>query len=270
MKKKILLIAVLLTSFGVSQSNAQFLKKLKERAMQKTEQMIINKASDKVADKAGDVTGDAMDKILNQDFGKFMTPGGSKVDMSKLPASYNFDYRYALKMSTQEGDIDFDYYLSKTQPYMGVKMNMGMDMTMVFDEANKTVVTYVNGMPIATEMDLSNIVSEEDKNMYNDYTFKELPNREFLGYSCVGRLMENADYKFTTYIAPNMEAGFGKMFKSSHANIPPAMQKFAKEYENGVMMYMEMVDKKNKKKKNTTATMECVAFEPSNLVIKTR
>jgi len=106
--------------------------------------------------------------------------------------------------------------------------------------------------------------------MYNDYTFKELPNREFLGYDCIGREMENDEYKFTIYIAPDMEAGFGNMFKSEHANIPPAMQKFALEYENGLMMYMEMMDKKNKKKKNTSATMECVAFEPTEMVIYTR
>ena len=82
--------------------------------------------------------------------------------------------------------------------------------------------------------------------------------------------MENDDYKFTVYIAPDMKAGFGNMFKSEHANIPPAMQKFSQEYENGLMMYMEMVDKKNSKKKNTSATMECLAFEPSDLVINTR
>ena len=271
--KKTLLIAVILTSFGISQSNAQFLKKLKERVLEKTEEVIVNKAADKVADKAADKTGEAMDKLLNQDFGKLMSPVGKQVDMSKLPASYGFDYRYAMKMKTQEGEIDMDYYLSKTEPYMGMKMNMGedknMNMSMVFDEANKTVFTYVGGMAVATEMDLSNAV-EEDADMYNDYTFKELPNRMFLGYDCIGREMENDEYKFTIYIAPDMEAGFGYMFKSQHANIPPSMQKFSKEYENGLMMYMEMVDKKNKNKKNSNATMECVAFELTDLVIDTR
>lgn len=272
--KKILIIVVILSSFGISHSNAQFLNKLKKRVMEKTEALVIDKAADKVADKAADKTGEAMDKLLNPDFGSIMNPMGKKVDMSKLPASYNFDYRYAMKMKTEEGEIGMDYYLSKTEPYMGVKMIMSedknMSMSMVFDEGNKTLFTYVNGMAMATEMDLSDAVDEEDMDMYNDYTFKELPNREFLGYDCIGREMENDEYKFTIYIAPDMEAGFGNMFKSKHANIPPSMQKFSKEYENGLMMYMEMVDKKGKKKKNTNATMECVAFEPTNLVISTR
>ena len=272
--KEILLIVVILSSFGISHSNSQFLNKLKKRVMEKTEALVIDKAADKVADKAADKTGEAMDKLLNPDFGSIMNPMGKKVDMSKLPASYNFDYRYAMKMKTEEGEIRMDYYLSKTEPYMGVKMIMSedknMSMSMVFDEGNKTLFTYVNGMAMATEMDLSDAVDEEDTDMYNDYTFKELPNREFLGYDCIGREMENDEYKFTIYIAPDMEAGFGNMFKSKHANIPPSMQKFSKEYENGLMMYMEMVDKKGKKKKNTNATMECVAFEPTNLVISTR
>ena len=274
MKKKILLVAVILTSFGVTHSNAQFLNKLKKRVLEKTEELVIDKAADKVADKAADKTGEAMDKLLNPDFGSMMNPMGKKVDMSKLPASYKFDYRYAMKMSTQDGTIDMDYYLNKTEPYMGMKMFMGedknMNMSMVFDEGNKTLFTYVNGMAMATEMDLSDAVDEEDTDMYKDFTFKELPNRQFLGYDCIGREMENDEYKFTIYIAPDMEAGFGNMFKSKHANIPPSMQKFSKEYENGLMMYMEMVDKKNKNKKNLTATMECVAFEPTNLVINTR
>ena len=272
--KKILLIVVILTSFGVTQSNGQFLNKLKKRVLEKTEDLVIDKAADKVADKAADKTGEAMDKLLNPDFGSIMNPMGNKVDMSKLPASYKFDYRYALKMSTQEGEIDMDYYLSKTEPYMGVKMYMGedknMDMSMVYDEGNKAIFTNMNGMAIATEMDLSKAVDEDEMDMYNDYTFKELPNRKILGYDCVGREMENDEYKFITYIAPDMEAGFGNMFKSEHTNLPPAMQKFSDEYKNGLMMYMEMEDKKNKDKKYNKFTMECVAFEPTNLVINTR
>ncbi len=47
--KKILLIAALLFSFGVTQSNAQFFKKLTGRALEKTQEVVINKATDKVA-----------------------------------------------------------------------------------------------------------------------------------------------------------------------------------------------------------------------------
>ncbi len=264
--KRMLLVVLMIMGLGIFYAEAQFLKEIRDRAIERSKDVIIGKTADKAADK----TSLAMDKLLNPDLGSLMNRGGSKVDMARLPDFYSFDYRYALKITTAEGYIDFDYFLSKNESYMGAKMNRGMEMSMVFDEGRKVMLTIVGGMATAIEMDLSDAMEEEDMDMYNDYTFKELPNREFLGYDCVGREMENDEYKFTIYIAPDMEAGFGSMFKSEHANIPPAMQKFSSEYENGLMMYMEMVDKKNKKRKNTSATMECVAFEPTDLAINTR
>ena len=155
---------------------------------------------------------------------------------------------------------------------MGIKIDKGGDMTIVFDEGNKVIFTDLGGMAMATEMDLDKVADKDDADIYDAYSFKELPNRQFLGYDCIGREMENDEYKFTMYIAPDIESGFGKMFKSEHTDLPPAMQKFAHEYKNGLVMYMKMVDKNNvgKKSKNATATMECVAFEPTNLVVNTQ
>jgi hypothetical protein len=39
----------------------------------------------------------------------------------------------------------------------------------------------VNGMGIATEMDLNDVVDEEDMNMNDNYTFKELPKPRISG-----------------------------------------------------------------------------------------
>lgn len=264
--KRILLGLLFVAGTGIFSAQAQFLKEMRDRAIERSKDVIIGKTAEKAAEK----TGDAMDKLLNPDFSGLMNRTGKKVDLASLPESYRFDYLYSLKMTTKEGEVLFDYYLNPSEPYMGAKINTGMEMSMVFDEGNKVLFTYVNGMSMATEMDLTYEPDEEEMQVDHNYTFKELPNRQFLGYDCIGREMENEEYKFTIYIAPDMEAGFGKMFKSEHANIPPAMQKFSREHENGLMMYMEMEDKTNKKRKNTSATMECVAFKPTELVIKTR
>ena len=264
--KRIVLGILFIAVTGIFSAEAQFLKEIRDRAIERSKDVIIGKTAEKAAEK----TGNAMDKLPNPDFSGFMNRTGKKVDMASLPESYWFDYLYSLKMTTKEGEILFDYYLNPSEPYMGAKINMGMEMSMVLDEGNKVLFTYGDGMPIATEMDLTDELDEEEMQTDHNYTFKELPNRQFLGYDCIGREMENEEYKFIIYIAPDMEAGFGNMFKSDHANIPPAMQKFSSEYENGLMMYMEMEDKKNKKRKNTSATMECVAFEPTELVINTR
>lgn len=261
---KIAIISIMVCLATAEHTSAQFLRELRDRAIDRSKDMIINKTADKAAEK----TAGAMDKLLNPDLSKLMNPSGKKIDMDNLPDAYHFSYLYRLKMSTQSGEIEFDYYLNPDMPYMGSKMNIGMDMTMVFDEGNKAIITVMNGMPIATEMEMNEGFNEEDLKYVKEYTITELPNREFLGYDCIGRLMENEDYKFTVYIAPNVESGFGNVFKSDRANMPPAMQAAAQEYENGLMMYMEMEDKKNKRNKSTSGIMECVAFESKETVIR--
>ena len=262
--KRIVLILGIIAGFGILQAEAQFLKELKERAIDRSKDMIIAKT----ANKAAEQTGNAMDKLLNPDFGRLMNGTGKKIDAADLPAKYQFSHLYSLKMSTTQGEIKMDYYLNKTEPYMGMEMDMGMKMFMVFDQGNKMMVNYINDKPHATAMPED--ITEENFDAQNDYTFTKLPNREFLGYDCIGHQMENDEYKFIVYIAPDMEAGFGNVFSNQQTNLPPAMLAAAKEYENGLMMYMEMEDKKNRKKKNTSATMECLAFEPREVVINNR
>lgn len=263
--KQIFLLFFFIAGLGICNSQAQILKKLQQRVVDRAENVIVEKTAQKAADK----TSDAMDKILNPNFGAMGKGSGKKVDVSNLPASYNFHYKYSIKVSSNQGEVQFDYYLNKTEPYMGVKMGTGVDMTFVFDEGNKVVFSSMNGMKSASEMALLTD-DEDDLDAYNDYKITELPNKTFLGYDCIGRQMENDDYKFIVYIAPNMETSFGKMFRSDQANMPPAAQKLSKDYENGLMMFMDMTDKKSKKKKNASGTMECVAFEPVNMSISTR
>ena len=263
--KRMLLIVSIIAGFGIMEAEAQFLNELKERALNRSKEVVIAKTADKAAEK----TGDAMDKLLNPDFGSLMNGKGKKIDAADLPAEYHFTHQYSLKISTTQGEIMMDYYLNETEPYMAMEMDMGMKIFMVFDEGNRVTVNYINGVPYANAMVEDE--AEEYTDVYNDYTFTKLPNREFLGYDCVGHQMENDDHKFIIYLAPDMDAGFGNVFSKQQTNLPPAMMAAAKEYENSLMMYMEMVDKKNsKKKKNTSAIMECVAFESGNLVINNR
>ncbi len=263
---KTLIITLLISFSGMEAANAQFLRELQNRAIARSKEVII----DKVTDKAAEKTGQVMDKLLNPDFNRLANPSGKEVDMSNLPDAYHFSYLYRLKMKTSEGDIDFDYYLNPDESYMGTKIYAGLEMTMIYDEENNVLVTFINDTPFATELNADEDFDDDDLDIYQDYSFTELPNREFLGYDCIGRKMENNDYKFIIYFAPDVESGFGKVFKSERANMPPAMQATAKEYEDGLMMYMEMHDKKNKKGKNISGTMECMAFEPVELTIQTK
>ncbi|MCO6497530.1 MAG: hypothetical protein J5I50_07695 [Chitinophagaceae bacterium] len=268
--KQILFIVVLLGGIGTTNVNGQFLKNLKERALERSKEIVIEKTAEKIADK----TSEAMDKLLNPNFDKLFAPKGEKIDMAQVPDAYYFQYKYTLRMTTNQGSIDIDYFLNSTEPYMAVKTNMAMGMVVVFDEGNKITFTSVNGIATATEMKINIEDEEEDADMFQGYTFKELPNRRFLDYDCIGREMENDDHKFIFYLATDTEADFGSMFRSKYSDVPKpqAMEKYALDNQKGLMMYMEKVDKKNKgkKKKDTSGKMECIAFEPVDMVINTR
>jgi hypothetical protein len=63
------------------------------------------------------------------------------------------------------------------------------------------------------------------------------------------------------YIAPDMEVSFADVFKQDNSRLPPAMQSYSEQFENSLLMYMDMEDKKSKKKKNVSGTMECIGIE---------
>ena len=156
---------------------------------------------------------------------------------------------------------------------MGVKPNARADVTMVIDEENKAFVTMADGQVFAMSMteDAAGVAADEAEKaagIIKDYSITELPKRVFLGYECIGYRMENDEHTMTVYIAPGMEAGFGNVFNTKQANIPARMKSMAQHYEDGLMMYMEMEDKKNKG--DGSATMECVAFEKTTTEIRTR
>lgn len=127
--KTILLITLLLIG---TTANAQFLIKLGDRVEKAAERSVLNKTEQETSKQ----TDKALDKIFNMDLG---TMGGSKVDPSTLPSSYEFDWRYTLQMSHKKGDIKFHYFLSEDGGAFGSKPELGQggtpmgNMLMVID-----------------------------------------------------------------------------------------------------------------------------------------
>lgn len=264
---KILLICSFIFIFS-STVEAQFLNRLKNRIVERTEDVIINKSADKAAER----TSEAMDKILNQNLdGLFNVGTGKIVDVSELPSEYKFNYLYKIKMATGEGDMEMDYFFNKNESYFGARSQMAPDMIMVFDIDKNLFVIKTGESVIARQIDLDANLEMEEEDFYNDYTFKELPNKEFLGISCPGYEMENDENKFVVYIASDVGVGFGSANGSKIVNMPKEMQTFSKKYEKGLMMYMEMENKLDAKKKGKSLTsMECIEFAEADSTIKIR
>ena len=276
MKKTTKFLLVLVFLFAVNYSaEAQFLNRLKNRIVEEAERVVI----DKTAEKAAEKTAGAMDKILSPDinianiFGEI----GNPVDLSQLPEAYRFDYLYSMKMSSEGQELQFDYLLSETEPYLGIKPNLDGDVTLVMDEKNNAIVTISGGQAFAMSISLESdgvdqsIEVEEDTPLgdLESYSITQLPNRVFLGHDCTGYRMENNENAITMYVAQGVKTGFSNMFDRKQANIPPQMESLAKYHENGVLMYMEMEGKAGGANKSVTK-MECTAFEERDTTIRTR
>lgn len=265
--KKTLLPLMLFMFLGLASTGLQaqrnILRDLRDRTIDKT----VDKVIDRTAEKLAEQMANAIMNMLTPNFEKWMQGSGTPFDPSLLPESYAFHYLYRMEITSQEGPMVIDYFLNQDKAnYIGVQFGEGTNMFMVIDYDLQATITYmeIGDKLHATAMENKVTEEEEAENLESmeNFTITELPNREFLGYDCLGRKMEDESYAFTMYIAPDMEAQMGNMFSPGNQEVSPALAAYGKQFENGLMMHMEITDKKGSPGSNMNGTMECIAYEP--------
>ncbi len=236
---------------------AQFLKKLKKKVTNAVENEVIRKTSDKAASE----TGEKMEDIFNTKIGK------SDVDLSKLPSNYDFEWRYALEMSTKGKSFQFNYFLKPEAKYYGAIPDVpgtptASDMFMVMDAELGAHIIFMDleGSKMAQVMDINlEDIMEDDSNDVSDYTFTELGTKTILGYTCQGFKMENDEVEMIMYVTNDAPVSFTQVFGQDANTLPKGFDpKWLDKMENGCMMEMDF---KNKKKDKHSAKMRCVAIE---------
>lgn len=247
-------------------AEAQFLKKLKKKVEDRVEQTVINKTAEKASEKASK----SMDKVFDPNFGGGKQ--GKKVVPQNLPESFSFTYKYQMTMTTSEGDMKMNYLLKPEASYLGVYMDVGPQMFIVMDGEENISYMFIdsndNKICTATSLDITDDLDDE-LNDLNNYTITTLPNKTFLDYDCSGMQMENDDYVFIMYYTNEAPVSFNDVFKTDPDRIPAALRSHFKDNQNSLMMYMDMKDKKNKGKKNTSGTMECTLLETTDYELST-
>lgn len=256
--RKISIIVSML--FLIPSANAQFLKKLSDRVQQTVENVII----EKTADKAGEKTSNSMDKILNM---KIPGMGGKPVDASEVPDSYDFEWKYSLRVNTKEGDMVLDYFLKPDHPYFGFNTPTMEDMFMVMDSGKEIMVIYMQSEGNSTMMAMAmptDLNVEEMEDTSGDFTYEILPNKTIMGFNCKGVRATNEQYDMTMYFTNEAPVSFNDIYKSDKAQIPEGMKKYFKDGENTLMLELTMIDKKKSK---LNATMECIGLEEVQKII---
>lgn len=193
-----------------------------------------------------------------------------------LPASYDFDYIYKLKMTHKKDVINFDYYLKSGAKYFGFnspEMANGSpdaQMFMVMDNGLNLTAVFMDmmGKKMVQKSKLrgaDNLGNEDD---YSKYKFSQIDSKTILGYTCEGFVTESDEYKITFYMTNEVPVSFNQVWGVNSKNLPKGfnpelMKKYA---ENGLMLEMIFVDKKKSK---NSMTMECVGLDKTDFSIDT-
>lgn len=247
------LILLLCCLVFVPDVNAQFLKKLKKRVEQRVEDAVIEKTANKAAEKATQ----SMDKIFE------INPfGGSneKADPALVADSYDFTWKYTLKMSTKEGEIVFDYYLKPDVAYFGFTSAMMNNMFTVMDNDQSVMAIFMDskGNNIGMVNQIPEIDIGDADDVSENFTFETLPDKTINGFDCKGVKAENDGYEMTMYFITDAEISFDDIYKNSKTKIPDVLKDYFNEDDKILMIHMDM---KNLKKKKESATMECIGLE---------
>lgn len=260
MKTKYVYTTVIILLFMLQSAEAQFIKKLQKRVEQKVEHAVIEKAANKAAEK---VTA-SMDKAFD------INPFGSskeKADASLVADSYDFTWKYSLKMSTKDGDIIFDYYLKPEASYFGFTSLAMENMFTVMDNENKVTVMFMesedNNIGMVNQM-LEIDIKEANKES-DHFKFEVLPEKTINGYRCKGIKASNADNEMLMYFTNDTKVSFDDIYKNKSTKIPIELKDYFDPNEKALMIYMEM---KNLKKAKENATIECVGLVEVKKTIK--
>ncbi len=257
--KRFIFISAFISFFLLSYTpaHAQFFKKLGDKIGDAAENTVLNKSADKTSKEVGQ----GMESI-------FSAPKKARKKTADLPRpsrDYDFSYRCDMKISTSQINQTLSYYFDQNSDYAGMEIKQnGMQVFMIFDYGKETAYSFFssrgNKMYSATGIDLDQS-NEWANNPYtnSEYTVTKLPDKSFLGYNCHGKRIENDEWQFTMYYTDEINIGFQNILNASKKReTPSVLRKYFADAQNGMMMYMKTVDKKNGKE---SITMECVNIE---------
>lgn len=261
--RKLALILLSLFIFSIP-SEAQILKKLKKKVERKVE----DKVTDKLSDKAADETDSMMNQMMGEQMSNsaMMPMGGNQVDLSEVPAQYDFNWKYYASINTTQGDIEMVYRLKNEAPYMGIEMHQGADVLMVMDTRNDLMTMFFdsegNKMMMASRMDPSKTGTAED--FYKDAQVKEIPSKSILGYDCQGYEVETDGHIVKFYVTNDAGVSFTQMYQHEKSQLPPGIKEEWLKNGDGLLMEMQMTDKKAPV---NNASMVCTSLKKENFII---
>ncbi|MCF6279567.1 MAG: DUF4412 domain-containing protein [Flavobacteriaceae bacterium] len=249
--KTLKIIATILIFAFTTNTNAQFLKKLKEKATQKVEREAERRAQRRV-DKKIDDTFDKAENKIDQTLSK---KGQKSVKSLEL---FEFTHVYTMEMTFKKDVIVFEYYLKNNANFLAVNFpNMKTNMISIMDlDQGKNIALMENGGQ-KTQMTMKFGFKETVKEANEDIKITKTGNtKKILGYTCYEYDVTGKDFNSKAWVTNEAGISFPKDFQGSG-------NKKMKNQNNNWMfemdgMVLEMIVTDTSKKKPKTSTMTCI------------
>ena len=181
-----------------------------------------------------------------------------KITAEDLPDSYVFDWELQMDMtlnSKKKEVLNMTYLIKEGVSYQATKIiseqtqNMGMT-TMIFDMELMTTLMLM-------EMQENKIIqinpipdTSASKHTNSEYTITELSPKNIIGYSCKGLKIEDEKYIMNIYYTSDAgvkASNFLNFGAQKSAEYPAMDSEITKQFSNGLVLEMDIVDKKKSK-----------------------
>lgn len=258
LKQLLFFFVFLLTS---STLQAQFWEKLGKRAEEKIEREAEKRVERQVEKKIDKIFNDAENKL---DGINTKTP---KKDV-KLPDSYAFEWKYTMKMETNNMDVKMHYMLKKEATYFGIVMvldelDTSKSSITIMDRGRKAIITLINmeGQKFYRAMELPDENTEDEDSESTEFKLIKTDVKEILGYDCQGFKVQMDGGVMHFYIAKNAPVTFNRAFGNGQ-NMPKGLNKeLIKEFENGIMLEVEFISDKSEKNNFKSTCIELKSMD---------
>ncbi|UKM66403.1 hypothetical protein GSB9_02993 [Flavobacteriaceae bacterium GSB9] len=224
-----------------------------------------------------DIDEDDYDTSDSKGMTKRMKKSLKEFDVTKkdLPDSYDFDWLLETEMvinSKNKDVMNMTFLIKEDAPYQATKItsrenkNMGIT-TMVFDLNLNAMIMFMDAqgskfLQMYPTQDSGKTDIDIDK-----YKITELPTKTIIGYNCKGLQFEDDRYIMKIYHTTEADItlanflNFGGQTKMDFPDIDP---RITKQFANGLIMEMDMVDKK-KSKNNVNIIAKSLKKEKSSI-----
>ena len=201
----------------------------------------------------------------------------SDLGTEDLPATYEFDWEYKLKMdmtNQKQDPLDLIMLLKKGTNYQGVTVKNpqtgGLDeATMVFDLDMNALVMFVEsgGSKFLQIHPMQDANGGTELGDMDNLQIRELPDKTIMGYISKGIEMENDKYIVQVYHTTQAPIEMANLFNFSGAknmNIPDIDPRLVKQFSEGLVTEMRYTDKK-KAKNNLLLTAQSLEQKKTSL-----